>query len=98
MSELEDKAGAGTHDIQVELGFTKSMGKDTYEFLRVDIRHGLRLGNDDDLDTVLDNINQLTNKIYENLEVKIVEKVDELDLALGPRGRHSKIHSNKGSK
>lgn len=78
----------GMPDVEVELGFTKSMGEGTYEFLRVDVRHrGSAEGEED--------INDATSRIYKNLEGVIVEKVNELDKALGPRGRSSQIHDNR---
>lgn len=78
----------GVPDVEVELGFTKSMGEGTYEFLRVDIRHRGHVEEDED-------INEATDRLYKNLEAVIVEKVNELDKALGPRGRTSQIHDNR---
>lgn len=100
MAELTEPEGEllvspGQHDVEIELGFTKSMGEGTYEFLRVDIRHRATLGEDENVDEFLERVNVLTDKVYTNLEEKIVEKVDELDKALGPRGRASKIHNNR---
>lgn len=78
----------GPPQVEVELGFTKSMGEGTYEFLRVDIRHRGHIQEEED-------INSTTDRVYKNLEEVIVEKVNELDKALGPRGRSSKIHDNR---
>lgn len=92
MAELTDGElveNPGSHDVEVEMGFTKSMGEKTYEFIRTDIRYRGRL-------TEGQNHDQLADELYQALEEKLVEKVNEIDKALGPRGRTSQIHSNKG--
>lgn len=88
MYKEEVLSSPGMPDVEVELGFTKSMGEGTYEFLRVDIRHRGHAEEGED-------INDATDRVYKNLEELIVEKVNELDKALGPRGRASQIHDNR---
>ena len=79
--------------IEVELGFTKSMGEKTYEFIRVDIRQGYTLGDGEDFEEAKQYLNEVTTKIYENIEGQLVEKVRELDNSLGDRAKSSKIHA-----
>lgn len=86
--------GDGTVSVEVELGFTKSMGKDTYEFVRVDIRQGLRGKPGTDLDQLEVYAEEVTERLYTKVEGKLVEKVREIDEQLGPkRSRDSKIHA-----
>lgn len=93
MSNLTEH-GDGTVSVEVELGFTKSMGKGTYEFLRVDIRQGLRGKPGTDLDQLEVYAEEITTRLYEKIEGQIVAKVRELDAQLGPkRSRDSSIHA-----
>lgn len=86
--------GDGTVSVEVELGFTKSMGAGTYEFLRVDIRQGLRGKPGTDLDQLEVYAEEITERLYTKLEGKLVEKVRELDDQLGPkRAKDSSIHA-----
>lgn len=74
--------------VEVELGFTKSMGAGTYEFLRVDIRHRDDVLPDETHDEV-------TDRIYEALSSKLVEKVNQIDEDLGASASESRIHAKE---
>lgn len=86
-TEIKKNHSTNKH-VEVELGFTKSMGEGSYEFIRVDIRHTDDVGEDE---THVDT----EERLYRTLEERLVIRVKELDEALGPRGRASKIHANK---
>jgi len=93
MAELTEN-NDGTVSVEVELGFTKSMGSGTYEFLRVDIRQGLRGRPGTDLDQLELYAEEVTERLYEKVEGKLVEKVADIDKQLGPkRAKDSSIHA-----
>ena len=92
MSNLSE-TGDGKVRVEVELGFTKSMGQGTYEFLRVDIRQGYEAKPGDDLDKLDRFAHEMTEKIYSSLEEALVARVIEIDEELGPKSRHSSIHA-----
>lgn len=84
----------GTVSVEVELGFTKSMGQGTYEFLRVDIRQGLRGKAGTDFDQLEVYAEEVTERLYERVEGKLIEKVRQIDEELGPkRAKDSSIHA-----
>lgn len=57
------------HTVKVNLGYTKSMGAGTYEFVRVDI--GLDVKGHG-------NPSETFNKAYDWAESRLIEKVDEM--------------------
>lgn len=86
LTEIQDKTVF--EGVEVELGFTKSMGEGSYEFLRGDVRWRSALKDGE-------SHAEATDRVYAELEEKLVATIDELDRALGPRGRTSQIHNNK---
>lgn len=73
--------------VEVELGFTKSMGEGTYEFLRYDVRYADTPKEGESLDDV-------EERLYNKAEAKVVERVRKLDEELGPkRSKSSRIHA-----
>lgn len=94
MSKLTEEHTDGTVSVEVELGFTKSMGPNTYEFLRVDIRQGMRGKPGTNLDELEEFAEEITERLYDKIEGRLVERVKQLDEELGPkRSRSSSIHA-----
>lgn len=94
MAELKEEHEDGTVSVEVELGFTKSMGAGSYEFLRVDIRRGLRGTPGQDLDKLEEFANEVTERLYNSLSDQLSKRVREIDEELGPkRAKDSKIHA-----
>lgn len=79
--------------VEVELGFTKSMGEGTYEFLRVDIRQGYEAKPGDDLSDLENFAGEMAERIYSSLEEALVARVMQIDEELGPKSRASSIHA-----
>ena len=91
MAELRDDEvvdRTNLPELEVELGFTKSMGPGTFESLRVDFRRRFHRepGETDE---------EMEQRGYDHVSNLLVQRVDELDRDLGPRGRESTIHNNR---